>query len=643
MSYLNVPRINFGGLFFTNPDTTNNIIQNYDPQVPLSNSQGAYLKSAGWNAVGVAQLWLAECTVLSAAGPTGALMTEAATDPIIGAAVESPSPSTPKRTPDGKGYYDIAKMVDLDPDMQGRSAVFGLRIYVTLPGGAGFSGLVSVPELQFLNQRTQALPNIGSWSAVGTWMGQIAEVTWSEDAASSPFLAQFKAACRRGIAVKLTMDLHQNSPQTKFTPGNMFCYGRVHGSLGPIGAGELAQVVPGRQVAVPPAAQGENLMAAAAPRPLGVSQSLGRTIDERFRGKALPGAAVADAVMAVSPAAPAPWNPAPAQVGSATSTPLLHLDLGGSIWVESAVQSAGVGISDGKLVVDSGIVVGVQAADGSFQPLANGAVSFASQYTLLNSQSKQVNLVCSAGIVDIPLQPDEVSVVGSSPLIIQVTGTTVLQEPADGLLLGSEPLAVRLEPGGSAALQLMARRFGQPIVGQQPVTWQIFDSTGAPSTGISIAWAGATGSDGIAVLNVSTASGDVALPDRRKPLDSQLYIAMLLDSTGQPIGDGSFNAGSFNVNVLRFQSYTAPPSPTWQADVGPVLEAYARLYPGMKDKLDIGDEATVQGAAPALFGRMSLPLVEPAYMPVTRDLSPAKIRMILQWLKGYLAAGKIPS
>lgn len=634
MSYLDLPRIHFGGLFFTNPDTTNNRIANYNPQVPLTDPQGAYLPVAGWNAVGVAQLWLAECSVLSVAEPAGTLVTDPASDPIVGAAVESPSPSTPKKTPDGKGFYDIAKMVDLDPQMQGRSAVYGLRIYVTLADGSGFSGLLSVPELQFLNQRTA--DQIGSWSAVGTWMGQIAQVTWNPDAGSSPFLAQFKVACGSGIAVKLTVDLHQNSPQTRLTPGNLFCYGRVHGSLGPIKAGELAQVVPGRQIATPPEDQPLAAAASVAKKPpVDLSKLVGRTIDERFRAAPAAGGAALAAAAAASP--PAAWNMAPAQVTPTQATSgakaLLHVDLGGSIWVNGTIQPNGVGVSDGKFVVDSGIVLGFQTAAGKFQAFAQGAVSFADQYQLLDSQNKQVNLVRSAGMVDVPLEPGEAAQVAHRPLMIQVEGTTVLQEPANGLLLGSQPLAARLEPGGKAAVQLMARSFGQPIVGQQPVTWQIVNPQNQPSTEISVAWVGSTDAHGIATLNVSTPTGDVALPAVRKPLDSQLYFVILLDSTGQPIGDGSVS-----VSVLRFQSYSAPADPTWAKDVGPVLQAYARLYPGMKDRLDIGDEATVQGAAPALYSRMSLPFQHPAYMPVTRDLAPAKIQMVLQWLKAFLPA-----
>jgi hypothetical protein len=637
MSYLDVPRLQFGGLFFTNPDTINNIIRNYDPSVKLTNPDGSYLQRAGWNAVGVAQLWISEGSVLSVVGSSGALVTDPSADPVIGAAFESPSPSTPKTTPDGKGLYDIAKMVDLDPSQQGRSAVYGLRLYCTLANGAGFSGLLSVPMLQYLNGR-MAL-QIGSWSAVGTWMGQITDVTWTGDISSSPFLVEFQQACSQGIAVKLTVDLHQNDDSSRLLPGNQFCYGRVHGALGPIGSGELAQVWPGRQIQVPPPPSSENALEsvapqAAAPAKVNPAKILGVTLDARFRAPQEPQLESVAPTAAAASSAPAPWNPAPAQVDGS----LLHVDLGGSIWLNASQDSNGVGVSDGTFVVDTGIVIGVQTAAGSFQALTNGQVSFANQYQLLNSQSKQVNLIQSAGMVDVALEADEVSLVNSQPLVIQVDGTTVLQEPSDGALYGTEPLVLRFEPGTTGTVQLMARSFGQPIVGQQPLTWQIVDSQGNASTEISVSWEGPTDSDGIATLTISTPDGDVTLPKSRQPLDSQLYLVFFFDPTGEPVGDGYGQGQNANasLSVLRFQSYTVPADPTWQQDVGPVLQAYARLYPGMKERLDIGDEATVQSAAPNLYARMALPLPHPAYMPVTRDLSPSKIQMILQWLKAYL-------
>ncbi|HWN43123.1 MAG TPA: hypothetical protein VNW71_12940 [Thermoanaerobaculia bacterium] len=634
MSYLNVPRIQFGGLFFTNPATINNIIGNYNPKVPLQNSQGQYLPNAVWNPLGISQVWLSQCSVLSVVDASGTYSSTPGSDPVIGAPVETPSPSTKKQMPNSTKNYDNAKMVDLDPEQQGRSALFGLRIYVTLPNGAGCSGLVTVPELQYLLNR---VPNPqSSWGAVGTWMGQITDVTWTGDLSSSPFLTQFQAACGQGIAVKLTVDLHQNNPSTTSTQGNMFCYGRVLGSLGPIGTGELPQVVPGRQISPPPPpAPAGVAMAAMAPAPQATLRhpSGKRMINERFGGGGqAPSGALAAA--APAPAAPAqPWNPAPAQVSQVAAGSMLHVDLGGSIYVQGGYTN-GVGASNGQFLVDSGIDIGYLDGQGNFQPLTNGqGLSFANQYQQLSSQNKQVFLVQSSGLVDIPLEPDEVSAIAGSPLAVQAGGAVVLQEAASGYLLGTDPFSVRMVPGGTASFQLMARQFGQPIVGQQPMTWTIVDDSGNQSTEISIAWNGSTDANGLATLEVSTPGGDVNLPKDRAYLDTNIYFGSFSDPDGQPIGDAYADPQpNANLSALRFQDYTAPASPTWQNDVGPVLQAYARLYPGMTQILNIGDETTVEQNAAAIAQRLSLLFLDPALMPVTRDLSPAKVAMIVQWL-----------
>lgn len=625
MSYLDLPRIQFGGLFFTNPSTINNLIGNYNPSVPLKNSQGQFLPNAVWNPMGLAQVWFSQCSVLSVVDASGTYSSTAGSDPVIGAAVETPSPSTQKKAPNGKNY-DFAKLVDLDPQQQGRSAVFGLRIYVTLANGAGFSGLATVPELQYLLNR---VPNPqSSWGAVGTWMGQITNVAWSGDISSSPFLTQFQAACGQGIAVKLTVDLHQNNPATQNTAGNMFCYGRVLGSLGPIGAGELPQVVPGRQIS-PPVQAAPAMALAAAPQAAPSLPSGMKQINERFSGG---GPAPAAALAVTAPAEP--WNPAPAKVSQSGGGCILHVDLGGSIYLQGGYSAQGVGSSNGQFLIDSGIDVGYVDSQGTFQALKNGqGVSFANQYQQLNSQNKQVSLVQSSGLVDIPLEPDEATAIQSSPLAVQAGGATVLQEAASGYLLGTNPFSVRLEPGGSTTIQLMARQFGQPIVGQQPMTWQISDVSGNPSTEIAIAWAGSTDANGVAMLQVSTPGGDVNLPNRRKPLDSSIYYAVFLDPDGQPIGDAYADPQpNSNLTALRFQTYTAPADPTWDNAVGPILQAYARLYPGMAQILDIGDETTVEQNAAAIAQRLSLLFLDPGLMPVTRDLSPAKVQMIVSWL-----------
>jgi hypothetical protein len=110
----------------------------------------------------------------------------------------------------------------------------------------------------------------------------------------------------------------------------------------------------------------------------------------------------------------------------------------------------------------------------------------------------------------------------------------------------------------------------------------------------------------------------------------------LYDAFGNIIGDGQPlppppNIPNAPISVLLFKTYQVPANPRWN-DVGPIFSSYARLYPGMKARLDISDEATVLGFATGILGHMKRPITDPAHMPVTRDLSPTKTQMIVAWL-----------
>jgi hypothetical protein len=638
MSYLDLPRLHFSGLFYTGPSTINNITQNYTPTVDLESGPNQYDRSvAGWDPTGVAQWWLEECTVLSAVS-SGATPV-AAGDAVIGAAVETPSPKTPMSDGQG-GFYDIAKMVDLDPDQQGRSALYGVRISVVLPNGAGLQGLMTVPELRQLNGR---IPARGSWAAVGNWMGTLQEVQWSGDISSSPFLTALKAAAAQGLAVKLTVDLHRNNPANVFTAGDMFCYGRVLGSIGPVLPGELAQVVPGRclqTTSVPPTP-------AQAPAIQPVIQMM-----QRRETVAAATAALAEMREALtSNAAMAPlhaWHPAFSIVRQVGAQSLLSIDIGGSIFLQ--VQNTANGpVADGTFEVDSDITLGVvNLSNQQFVPFANGAITFTNpdQYQPLVSTSKNCVLVKNSGVFTIPLTSDDVNIASANPLAIQVNGTTVVQESPSGLWMDVSVSSERLECGSGAngQAQIMVRQFGNPLANQMvPVTamvqvfpWIFYNGQWAefppyqvtpPSSGdlgISI---GTTDANGIAQITTSVNVEDITLPVIRQPLDSQIYYISLYDFFGNIIGDHQTT-----LSVLLWKPFQAPTNPSW-SDIGAIFSAYARLYPGMKSRLDISNQQTVIGFAPVIEAMMSKDIGDPGYMPVTRDMSPSKMKMIVSWLK----------
>jgi hypothetical protein len=260
-------------------------------------------------------------------------------------------------------------------------------------------------------------------------------------------------------------------------------------------------------------------------------------------------------------------------------------------------------------------------------------------------------LVKNSGVFTIPLTDDELSSIKANPLSIQVEGTTVVaQEDSSGLWMDVSVASERLECGsGQTGLtQIMVRQFGEPIVGQTPpvtsvvqlVHWSL-DSQNrwnnelvtSTDVGISI---GQTDANGLADITTTINVQDITLPVVRQPLGSQIYYISLSDPQGNAIGDGTpmnlFQSPS--LSVLLWKVFQAPANPTWDEDISPVFTAYARLYPGMKARLDISDEATVKGFASGILNNhMDVPITDPAYMPVTRDLSPSKMKMIVNWLK----------
>lgn len=623
MSYLDVPRLHFSGLFFTGPSTVNNRIANYNPNTPLEQG-GVYQPVAGWNPLGVAQWWLEECTVLSAVGSTGAAVPSS--DTVIGAAVQSPGPKTPMSDGTG-GYYDIAKMVDLDVQQQIRSALYGVRIAVILPNGAGFSGLMTIPELRQLNTR---IPGVqGSWGAVGQWMGTLQNVVWSGDISSSPFLQSLKNGNYPGLNVKLTVDLHQNNPANVFTSGDQFCYGRVLASIGPAVVSELPQVLPGRCLQTFSASGALTALAADNDTPPQTRKRVGD------RGVAIGEARAARAVNALTAAAPDPWNPAFAIIRQVGNQTMLSIDIGGCIYLN--YQGSPPTSSDGTFEVDSAVVGVVSATTGQFTPFVNGNISIAPQYTPLASTAKNTTLVKNSCVFSFAITAADGTSYQNNPLAIQVNGVTVAQENTDGSWMDVSVSSQRLEcttPPQSAQSVLMVRKFGNPVAQQKPpVTSQIKLPSGAATTDVAIV-IGNTDANGLAPITTNVKASSLNLPSDRQPLDSEVCLVFMTDiNNQQPIGDGPSEGA--NLSVLLFNLYQAPANPTWN-DVSAIFGAYARLYPGMRSRLDIGDEATVIGDVNAVLEHMSFPFIDPAYMPVTRDLSPAKMAMIISWLKSQV-------
>src|SRR4051794_24768554 len=101
MSYLDQPRINFTGRFFTNVSTINNDLTNYDPNAPVGDP--------GWNPTGIALFKFDSCRVTGVQSPGD-------NSKLVGASVTTPPQPV------------AGKLVDLDPDEQMLSQVIGVAL-----------------------------------------------------------------------------------------------------------------------------------------------------------------------------------------------------------------------------------------------------------------------------------------------------------------------------------------------------------------------------------------------------------------------------------------------------------------------------------------------------------------------------------
>jgi hypothetical protein len=92
------------------------------------------------------------------------------------------------------------------------------------------------------------------------------------------------------------------------------------------------------------------------------------------------------------------------------------------------------------------------------------------------------------------------------------------------------------------------------------------------------------------------------------------------------------------ISVLVFNQEPAIDQPTW-VDVQPVLNQYAVLYPAMKQRLDLSDFQAVSSRSSEVLEVISLPIDDPAFMPVTRDLSASHRTLIQTWIRNGCPRG----
>lgn len=215
MSYLDQPRLHFAGRFFANPGTRNNKLANYMPDVrflPLSMSSTSVLEEyAGFqyiNPYGLGHFLISDCVVTSLVGADWTIR-----GPALGELQSALAP---------------ARIVDLDPDQQSLSQIFGLQVELRLHDGSGLRGAVDTAHL-FDLWYGRVPSGTGDQKASGCFQSllPIDTIEWFGDAEGS-LIASLRARCETGVCFKFVLDAYQGDPAKP-----NFNYGRIAGTLGP--------------------------------------------------------------------------------------------------------------------------------------------------------------------------------------------------------------------------------------------------------------------------------------------------------------------------------------------------------------------------------------------------------------------------
>lgn len=576
MSYLHPVRLHFAGRFLANVSTVNNDPGHFDNAAFQASFQAMQTAEAmnGWfNPEGDGGWRLMGCRVTSA-WSAASLDKPVRNDPVLGLLVADADDAT------------SAKLVDLDPEQQMVSTIFGLQVRLADPDGVTVLRSSYEPAA-FIDIWDRALTSAGGDAVAGAmYQSLLTDLQWG-DVSASPFLVELqRAAATDGLlSIKFNIDginLNFASPD--------FMSGRIVGTIGPATKAEPRHFVIGRQFMATEAATSQMFTAN------GSLNFCVATVD--------------------------------AGAGS------LMLDLGNAL----QTTTAGGPLADvGDLVVRATLPNGATAvlttlksagyrADGWYDSTAGIVVAHLNANQLSAAASNPLSIISAQ----------------------QRPGARVyISEDPSGAFARADGFVVRMSPGDTADVDVYASSWGAPLAGAT-ISLVADDSQLQPGNyigGVVPPVSTPAGALTYPPTVVTDAAGHAAVPitgsDPGQPrlfadgafgIDGQVYgiRPSITQLPGGATVSTTTNPWNF-VSVLLWSSFVPDHEATW-VDLGPIFTQYANLYPVMSRFVDLTDYDSVVAYARMLQFAFGLGERDPNAMPVTRDLSPAKRAAILKWL-----------
>lgn len=290
-----------------------------------------------------------------------------------------------------------------------------------------------------------------------------------------------------------------------------------------------------------------------------------------------------------------------------------------------------------RLVVDLGNALPTATLGGPIAPGTFTLAAFDAQTTIASfGYGGDGWYESTGGICEVPadgtLSGNQGAHIAFSPLLLldSANGNAVLAaEAANGAHVRADQFVYRVDAGEQAEVNLYTTAFGRTAPGiavSSSVGTQGLQP-GGPPLGIPLNALVAepsptvSGANGVATLTLRTS--DPGNP--RGYIDGQMYAVQYA------VQGGIANPFNF-VSVLLWNAVPPVDEPAWWPDLQPVFVQFGNLYPIMHPIVDLRTYDSVVAKRDLLRAVFSLPVEHPNYMPVTRDLSGAKRKLILRWL-----------
>jgi len=570
MSYLNPLRLHFAGRFQAAPSTVNNDITHYNNatfkpeyQQPQQGNQ----PNGWWNPRGDADWRLIGCKVTTAWRANGQPVDTA--DPILTYLIADSDQQV------------AAKLVDLDPQQQLVSEVWGLEVRICDSHG---NTLVrgQFDTAAFADIWDRAGSGGGDIGAAAMYQSVLSGLAWG-DISQSPFLQELREHAPDGLlSIKFNVDgynMDANSPE--------FTRGRIVGTIGPASAAEPRHFVLGRHfMAV--AAPGGNFFS-----PQGKINFCVAVVNQQS-GK-------------------------------------VYLDLG------NALPTTRPG---GPLANLGSLSLVCEMAPNASRDFIQGMPIGNIPYRQPGWYARTAGVIELPA--DRRLTSEELAIIAANSLALLLPGPNshlapAITEPASGLYVRADDYVFRLNPDEPASASLYATQYGQPYPGARIMV--VFDPSqlqggagqpdpATPMNALQFPSLVQADAHGIAVLPI--AGHDPGNP--RGYIDGQVYgLRPVFEETIAPGVNYPLNPWDF-ISVLLWNAFQADQPPTWYGSLQPIFQQYANLYPVMDRFLNLADYNSICAHRQLLLLAFGLDTGSPNTMPVTRDLSAAKRQAILHWL-----------